>query len=116
MEDRTRHVSQLSEHEHQRLAHIVMRRQALLSLRVAAVFLALILGLPMVNAVLPQMANMNVQGFPVTWLFLGVLFFPLTWLLSAYFVRASNRLEDECEDWRTVLNREAGWSEEEDDR
>jgi len=77
------------------LIRTVMGRQAALSLRVAAVFLVLIFGLPVVNWLLPDLAGMRVGGFTLTWLFLGVLFYPLTWLLSGYFVRESDRLEAE---------------------
>jgi uncharacterized membrane protein (DUF485 family) len=72
-----------------------MRRQARLSVGVAAIFLALVLGLPVVNHYLPGVAQARVVGFSATWLFLGLLFYPITWLLSAYFVRASEDVEHE---------------------
>ncbi|WP_422928793.1 DUF485 domain-containing protein [Singulisphaera sp. PoT] len=98
----------LSAEDHAQLARVVMRRQAALSLRVAAVFLTLLLGLPLVNAFWPELANRPVLGFTATWLFLGVLSFPVTVLLSAYFVRASNRIEASCQDWRDFLENPAG--------
>lgn len=79
-----------------RLAQIVIRRQAALSIRVAAVFMIIIFGLPLVNWLQPQIASRNVGGFTLTWLILGVLFYPITWLLSGYFIRASDRIEAEC--------------------
>lgn len=88
-----------------------MRRQAGLSLRVAAVFVVLLLGIPLVNAFLPDLANTNVGGFTLTWLFLGVLFYPITVGLSFYFVKQSDRIEAESLDWRGILaetDREAG--------
>ena len=85
-----------------------MRRQARLSLRVASIFILLILGLPLFNYFLPDLANRNVGGFTLSWLFLGVLFYPITWLLSGYFIRESDRIEAECADWRAVLGVEAG--------
>jgi uncharacterized membrane protein (DUF485 family) len=93
----------LSPEEHARLARHVMHEQAGLSLKVAAVFIVLVLGLPLVNNFLPELANTRVLGFTATWLFLGVLFFPITWALSAYFIRESNRIETECADWRSFL-------------
>jgi uncharacterized membrane protein (DUF485 family) len=93
-----------SEEDHARLARVVMRKQAALSLRVAAIFLVLLLGLPLVNAYLPELANAPVFGFTATWLFLGVLSFPVTVLLSAYFVRESDRIEAACSDWRAMLD------------
>lgn len=108
MPENARDVHGLTTEEHARLAHAVMRRQAALSLRVAAVFVLLVFGLPLVNYYLPDLANTPVFGFTASWLFLGVLFFPITWLLSAYFIRQSDRIERECADWRAVLGQEAG--------
>ena len=73
----------------------VMNRQAALSLRVAAVFLVLVFGLPLVNWLLPNVAGIRIGGFTASWLFLAVLFYPVTWALSGYFVRESDRLEAE---------------------
>ena len=77
------------------LLRSIMRRQARLSLGVAAIFLVLVLGLPLVNQYLSTLAQAGIAGFTATWLFLGVLFYPITWLLSAYFVRASEEVEHE---------------------
>ncbi len=101
-------VHDLSPDELARLADRLMRRQAALSLRVAAVFAVLILGLPLVNAYLPDLADARVGGFPASWLFLGVLFYPITVALSFYFVRHSDRIEAESADWRAVLDDGAG--------
>lgn len=76
------------------LVRAVMRRQALLGAGVSVVFLVLILGLPLVNWLAPQVANAPAPGgFTWTWLIVAVLFYPVTMLLSAYFVRASERVE-----------------------
>ncbi|MBC8101595.1 MAG: DUF485 domain-containing protein [Cytophagales bacterium] len=75
------------------LARAMMRRQAALGVRVAAVFLVLIFGLPLVNWLMPQVAGIRVGGFTLTWLLLGVLFYPITWLLSGYFIRESDKIE-----------------------
>lgn len=89
----------IGEQDQARLARVVMQKQAALSLRVSAVFLFLLLGLPLVNAFLPDLANRSVGGFTLTWLFLGVLFYPITWILSGYFIRASDRIEAECAEY-----------------
>ncbi len=94
----------LSADDHARLARVVMRRQAALSVRVAAVFLTMLLGLPLINAFVPELANTPVLGFTATWLGLGVLSFPMTVLLSLYFVRASDRIESACTNWRELLD------------
>ena len=104
MSDRDLH--KLSDDDQGRLARAVMRRQGALSLRVAAVFLVLVLGVPLVNSLLPDLANTPMLGFTTTWLFLGVLIYPITVALSFYFVAASNRIEASCSDWRKTLDEE----------
>src|SRR5437868_1795547 len=108
MHEDAREIQDLTPEEHARLAHAVMRRQASLSLRVAALFALLVFGLPLVNYYLPDLANDPILGFTASWLFLGILFFPIIWLLAAYFIRQSDRIEKECADWRAVLGKEAG--------
>jgi uncharacterized membrane protein (DUF485 family) len=75
------------------LASALMRRQAALSMRVAMVFLVVVLGVPLVNHYLPDAGRIPVFGFPISWFLLGIFFYPLTWALSAYFVWASEKLE-----------------------
>ena len=81
------------------LSRVVMRRQARLSLGIASIFLVMILGLPLVNRFLPSVANYPIFGFPASWLFLAVVFYPITVALSIAFVRRSDRIEDEFKDW-----------------
>ncbi len=83
---------QLNE-EKRLLVQRLMKRQANLSLRVGAVFLVMLLGIPLFNLYQPNIANMNVSGFSISWLFLGVFFFPITWFLSAYFIKESDKIE-----------------------
>jgi uncharacterized membrane protein (DUF485 family) len=82
-------------HSDRELAAILMRRQATLSIRVAAVFLVVVLGVPLVNAFLPELSQTPILGFPASWFLLGLFFYPLTWALSTYFVKASEKLEAE---------------------
>jgi uncharacterized membrane protein (DUF485 family) len=77
------------------LASRLMRQQAALGMAVAAVFLVLILGLPLLTAFAPAAAQTPVFGFPLSWFILGIAFYPITWVLSAYFVKASEKLETE---------------------
>lgn len=88
----TEHHSGSAGHQ-RRLAQAVMRRQLSLSIKIAAVFLIILMGLPLVNYFMPGMANLPVFGFTVTWLFLAVLFYPVTWILSWVFIRQSNVIE-----------------------
>ncbi|MDX1932147.1 MAG: hypothetical protein SFU56_06055 [Capsulimonadales bacterium] len=85
----------LTVEEQRRLADEVMRKQVALSIRVAVVFLILLLGLPLFNFLLPDLAGTILSGFTLTWLLLGILFYPLTWFLSGYFIRESDRIESE---------------------
>jgi uncharacterized membrane protein (DUF485 family) len=77
------------------LLSAVMKRQVTLSLRVAAIFIAVLLGLPLLNAYVPQLTQINIGGFSLTWLVLGVLFYPLTWVLSRWFIASSNKIEED---------------------
>lgn len=72
-----------------------MRRQAALSLRVAVVFIFLLVVLPLANVVLKDVMAAKFSGFTLTWLILAVLFYPITWILSSYFVKKSEEVEAE---------------------
>lgn len=75
--------------------HRLMQRQLRLSMSCAAMFLIALLGLPLLNYFAPElMARRIGGGFTVSWLLLGVLFFPLVWVISFYFIRRSIALED----------------------
>jgi uncharacterized membrane protein (DUF485 family) len=73
--------------------HTLMRRQLRLSVSCAAAFLVALLGLPLANYLLPDLMATRVFGFTLTWLVLGVLFFPLVWLIAWIFIRRSIALE-----------------------
>jgi len=75
------------------LARKIMRRQAALGLRIAAVFILILVGLPLLNLYLPDVMATKVGGFSFTWLLLAVLFYPITWVLSWLFVKGSDRIE-----------------------
>jgi uncharacterized membrane protein (DUF485 family) len=74
---------------------LVMSAQLKLSLKCFAVFVIILLGVPLVNYYLPEIVNMRVWGFTLSWLFLGVLFYPLTWLIARIYVTRSLALEGE---------------------
>lgn len=77
----------------QEALRIIMRRQAALSLRVAAVFVLLLILLPLANLYLPEVMATKISGFTLTWIILAILFYPITWVLSAYFVKKSEEVE-----------------------
>ena len=73
--------------------HALMRRQLKLSIACALTFLLALLGLPLANYFLPDLMATRVAGFTLTWLVLGVLFFPFVWIISYVFIRRSIALE-----------------------
>jgi uncharacterized membrane protein (DUF485 family) len=75
--------------------HTLMRRQLKLSVACAAAFLVVLLGLPLANYYAPQLMATRVAGFTLSWLILGVLFFPAVWGISWYFIRRSIWLEND---------------------
>ncbi len=75
--------------------HALMRRQLKLSAACAFAFLVALLGMPLLNYFFPELMAKRVGGFTVTWLILGVLFFPFVWIISYAFIRRSIALEDD---------------------
>lgn len=73
--------------------HRLVRRQLALSISCASAFLAALLGLPLLNYFLPELMGTRVAGFTLSWLLLGVVFFPLVWGISYYFIRKSMAME-----------------------
>ena len=71
-----------------------MRRQLRLSIFCAAAFLVVLLGLPLVNYFWPELMAKRVFGFTLTWLILGIGFFPAVWLIAWIFIRRSIALEE----------------------
>ena len=71
----------------------LMRRQLSLSIACAATFLVALLGMPLLNYFSPAFMATRVAGFTLSWLILGVLFFPFVWIISYVFIRRSLRLE-----------------------
>src|SRR6266436_880208 len=74
--------------------HLLMRRQLRLSITCAAAFLVGLLGLPLANYFLPELMATRVFGFTLTWLILGLAFFPAVWLIAWVFIRRSIALEE----------------------
>ena len=74
--------------------HALMRRQLKLSVACAGAFLFALLGLPLINYCFPEAMATRVFGFTLTWLVLGVLFFPFVWVIAFVFIRRSIALEE----------------------
>jgi uncharacterized membrane protein (DUF485 family) len=75
--------------------HRLMRRQLSLSVSCAATFLVALLGLPLLNYFAPALMAQRLAGFTLSWLILGILFFPLVWVIAYYFIKRSIALERE---------------------
>jgi len=74
---------------------LLMRRQLKLSVACAATFLIALFGLPLFNYFAPAPMATRVAGFTLTWLILGVLFFPFVWIISWVFIHRSIALEQD---------------------
>jgi uncharacterized membrane protein (DUF485 family) len=73
---------------------LLMARQLKLSIACALTFLVALLGLPLANYFWPEVMATRVLGFTLTWFVLGVLFFPLVWVIAWVFIRRSIALEE----------------------
>ncbi|KAA9154837.1 hypothetical protein FPZ12_031250 [Amycolatopsis acidicola] len=68
------------------------RRPALITLAVTALLLC---GLPVVFRLLPGLDHVRLLGFPLSWLMLGVLPFPVMVLLAVWQLRRAEEIEDD---------------------
>ena len=75
--------------------HRLMRRQLRLSVSCAATFLVALLGLPLLNYFAPELMARRVAGFTLSWLLIGVVFFPYVWAISYFFIKRSLAFEEE---------------------
>lgn len=73
----------------------LMKRQLRLSVSCASAFLLLLFGLPLLNYFAPELMARRVGGFTLSWLVLGVLFFPYVWIIARMFITRSIALENE---------------------
>lgn len=74
---------------------LLVRRQWRLSVGCAAAFVVALFALPLVNYFFPEVMAAPVFGFTLTWLILGVLFFPFVWIISFFFIKRSMALEED---------------------
>jgi uncharacterized membrane protein (DUF485 family) len=72
----------------------LMKRQLRLSISCAAAFLLVLLGLPLMNYLVPEFMAQRVGGFTLSWLLLGVLVFPYVWIIAKWFIVRSIALEN----------------------
>ena len=74
--------------------HSLMLKQLRLSILCAAAFLVALLGLPLANYFYPELMAQRIFGFTLSWLILGIGFFPAVWLIAWIFIRRSIALEE----------------------
>lgn len=72
----------------------MMRDQLKLSIACALCFVVALVALPMLNYFQPAFMAQRIFGFTLTWLILGVLFFPFVWIISYVFIKRSIALEN----------------------
>ncbi len=70
-----------------------MKRQLKLSVSCASAFLLVLFGMPLLNYLAPELMAQRVAGFTLSWLVLGVLFFPYVWVIARLFITRSVALE-----------------------
>ena len=73
----------------------LMRRQLVLSLRVAAVLVAALGAQPLVAWLWPAYGAVTVFSIPLPWLVLGVASYPLMIAAGLYYVRHAETIDDE---------------------
>jgi uncharacterized membrane protein (DUF485 family) len=78
----------------EKFLHGLIKHQLKLSISCAAAFLLLLFGMPLLNYFAPELMARRVGGFTVSWLVLGVLFFPYVWIIARIFITRSMALED----------------------
>jgi uncharacterized membrane protein (DUF485 family) len=72
----------------------LIQRQLKLSIACAAAFSVVLIALPLLNYLAPVIMAQRVGGFTLSWLILGVLFFPYVWIIARIFITRSMALED----------------------
>jgi hypothetical protein len=73
----------------------LMRRQLVLSLRVAGTLVAALGAQPLVAWLWPAYGAIRVFGIPLPWLVLGVASYPLMVALGLFYVRQAETIDDE---------------------
>lgn len=75
------------------LIRSLIRAQLGLALRVLAVFVTLLGGLPLLFALVPSAGRFEIGGIPAPWFLLGLAAFPLLVLLGLVYARQAERNE-----------------------
>lgn len=76
----------------------LVRAQLAASLRVAALALVLFAPLPVLFALVPAVADFAILEIPLIWLVLGLLVYPVLYLLARSHRRSAERIERDFTD------------------
>lgn len=76
----------------------LMRAQLRLSLFVVGLAVLGIGGLPILLLAIPSTRSVVLLGLPFPWLVLGVLVYPVTWLVARWYTGAAERIERQFRD------------------
>jgi uncharacterized membrane-anchored protein len=76
----------------------LMRAQLRLSLIVVGLAVVGIGGFPLLLLAFPATRSLTVGGLPFPWLVLGILVYPVAWVLARWYVRAAERVESDFMD------------------
>jgi uncharacterized membrane protein (DUF485 family) len=60
----------------------------------SGLMMLLLFGLPVLNYIAPELMATRIGGFTLSWLVLGVLFFPYVWIIAKWFIVRSIALEN----------------------
>jgi len=71
----------------------LIRAQLAASLRIAGLALAMFAPLPILFAIVPALEDLRVLGVPVAWWILGLLAYPVLYLLARLHRRQAERIE-----------------------
>ena len=71
----------------------LIRAQLAASLRIAGIALAVFAPLPALFAMVPALADLSILGVPVAWWILGLLAYPVLYLLARLHRRQAERIE-----------------------
>lgn len=73
----------------------LIRAQLGLALSLAVVVILLLGTLPIIFAIFPALSELRVLGLQLPWLLLGVLAYPLLYVVGRLHVRQAERIEDD---------------------
>ncbi len=76
----------------------LLREQRWLAIRVLTTLTLTLGALPLLFFLAPALGRVEVAGVPVSWVLLGVLAYPLLWLLGWRYVRQAERIEADFAD------------------